>query len=200
MPSRWAQLPSGSAAAAPAAPASHAGLCTAACMLSTLGPRTCCMSQSAVQQGGTGHEGTAACSSMLAHADLPLPSPALQLPGWGVEGGDWAEIDRLNEEELAAAEAALAGKQGSGPAWLAVSAPASSAPPTPLQGSQRLPSQCRRSSRRTSPQPRAGSACADAQLAVPGGGRQEQPWGCRRLRQCGVAPGRLSAAAASAVA
>lgn len=31
----------------------------------------------------------------------------LQLPGWGVEGGDWAEIDRLNEEELAAAEAAL---------------------------------------------------------------------------------------------
>lgn len=34
---------------------------------------------------------------------------AKQLPGWGVEGGDWAEIDRLNEEELAAAEAALAG-------------------------------------------------------------------------------------------
>ncbi|PSC73917.1 RNA-binding NOB1 [Micractinium conductrix] len=31
------------------------------------------------------------------------------LPGWGVEGGDWAEIDRLNEEEEAAAEAALGG-------------------------------------------------------------------------------------------
>lgn len=29
------------------------------------------------------------------------------LPGWGVEGGEWAEMDRLNEEELAAAEAAL---------------------------------------------------------------------------------------------
>ena len=29
------------------------------------------------------------------------------LPGWGVEGGTWEEIDRLNEEELAAAEAAL---------------------------------------------------------------------------------------------
>ena len=29
------------------------------------------------------------------------------LPGWGAEGGDWAELDRLNEEELAAAEAAL---------------------------------------------------------------------------------------------
>lgn len=36
---------------------------------------------------------------------LALP----QLPGWGVEGGDWAEIDRLNEEEEAAAEAALGG-------------------------------------------------------------------------------------------
>lgn len=29
------------------------------------------------------------------------------LPGWGAEGGDWAELDKLNEEELAAAEAAL---------------------------------------------------------------------------------------------
>ena len=29
------------------------------------------------------------------------------LPGWGAEGGDWAEIDRLNEEEDAAAEALL---------------------------------------------------------------------------------------------
>lgn len=29
------------------------------------------------------------------------------LPGWGAEGGDWAEIDRLNEEEEAAAEAVL---------------------------------------------------------------------------------------------
>ena len=29
------------------------------------------------------------------------------LPGWGAEGGDWAEMDRLNEEELAAAEAVL---------------------------------------------------------------------------------------------
>ncbi|EFN52880.1 hypothetical protein CHLNCDRAFT_138388 [Chlorella variabilis] len=39
---------------------------------------------------------------------------AKQLPGWGVEGGEWAEIDRLNEEELAAAEAAL--MQGGGDA------------------------------------------------------------------------------------
>jgi hypothetical protein len=38
----------------------------------------------------------------------------MQLPGWGVEGGEWAEIDRLNEEELAAAEAAL--MQGGGDA------------------------------------------------------------------------------------
>ena len=29
------------------------------------------------------------------------------LPGWGAEGGEWAELDKLNEEELAAAEAAL---------------------------------------------------------------------------------------------
>ena len=44
----------------------------------------------------------------------PSRSAALQLPGWGVEGGEWAEIDRLNEEELAAAEAAL--MQGGGDA------------------------------------------------------------------------------------
>jgi hypothetical protein len=31
----------------------------------------------------------------------------LALPGWGAEGGEWAEMDRLNEEEIAAAEAAL---------------------------------------------------------------------------------------------
>lgn len=31
------------------------------------------------------------------------------LPGWGAEGGDWAEIDRINEEEEAAAEAAIHG-------------------------------------------------------------------------------------------
>lgn len=35
-----------------------------------------------------------------------------ELPGWGVEGGDWAEIDRLNEEEAAAAEATLLGEAG----------------------------------------------------------------------------------------
>ncbi|GAB4823751.1 hypothetical protein N2152v2_010797 [Parachlorella kessleri] len=29
------------------------------------------------------------------------------LPGWGAEGGEWAELDKLNEDELAAAEAAL---------------------------------------------------------------------------------------------
>lgn len=40
-----------------------------------------------------------------------LPAARLQLPGWGVEGGDWAEIDRLNEEELAAAGACRRHKQ-----------------------------------------------------------------------------------------
>ena len=49
------------------------------------------------------------------------PAPKLQkkgvadtrlLPGWGAEGGDWAEIDRLNEEEEAAAEAALSTAPG----------------------------------------------------------------------------------------
>ncbi|KAL4854488.1 RNA-binding protein NOB1 [Chlorella vulgaris] len=37
-----------------------------------------------------------------------------ELPGWGAEGGDWAEIDRLNEEEIAAAEATLLGGGGGG--------------------------------------------------------------------------------------
>jgi RNA-binding protein NOB1 len=49
------------------------------------------------------------------------PAPKLQkkgvadtkvLPGWGAEGGDWAEIDRLNEEEEAAAQAALSTAPG----------------------------------------------------------------------------------------
>ncbi len=49
------------------------------------------------------------------------PAPKLQkkgvadtkvLPGWGAEGGDWAEIDRLNEEEEAAALAALSTAPG----------------------------------------------------------------------------------------
>ena len=40
-------------------------------------------------------------------------SDAKALPGWGAEGGDWAEMDRLNEEELAAAEAALLAGGGS---------------------------------------------------------------------------------------
>ncbi|KAH7625019.1 putative RNA-binding NOB1-like protein [Nannochloris sp. 'desiccata'] len=49
------------------------------------------------------------------------PAPRLQkkgvadtkvLPGWGAEGGDWAEIDRLNEEEEAAAQAALSTAPG----------------------------------------------------------------------------------------
>ena len=35
------------------------------------------------------------------------------LPGWGAEGGDWADMDRLNEEELQAAEAALLAGAGS---------------------------------------------------------------------------------------
>jgi rRNA maturation endonuclease Nob1 len=42
------------------------------------------------------------------------PTTAVQLPGWGAEGGDWAEIDRLNEEEIAAAEATLLGGGGGG--------------------------------------------------------------------------------------
>jgi RNA-binding protein NOB1 len=51
------------------------------------------------------------------------PAPKLQrkgvadtkvLPGWGAEGGDWAEIDRLNEEEEAAALAALSTAAGTG--------------------------------------------------------------------------------------
>eukprot|EP00890_Picochlorum_soloecismus_P003789 jgi/Picsp_1/4410/NSC_01916-R1_nin one binding protein len=36
------------------------------------------------------------------------------LPGWGAEGGDWTEIDRINEEEAAAAEAAIRGSSGCG--------------------------------------------------------------------------------------
>lgn len=48
------------------------------------------------------------------HPPDSWPASCPQLPGWGVEGGDWAEIDRLNEEELAAAAAALQGG-GEGP-------------------------------------------------------------------------------------
>jgi RNA-binding protein NOB1 len=47
--------------------------------------------------------------------DLPPPPKvskkravdAKALPGWGAQGGAWEELDKLNEEELAAAEAAL---------------------------------------------------------------------------------------------
>lgn len=35
------------------------------------------------------------------------------LPGWGVSGGDWADIDRINEEEEAAAQALIQGEDGS---------------------------------------------------------------------------------------
>ena len=49
--------------------------------------------------------------------DFPPPSKegkdrvkeVSRLPGWGAQGGCWEELDKLNEEELAAAEAALAG-------------------------------------------------------------------------------------------
>ncbi|KAI8111419.1 hypothetical protein M9435_003920 [Picochlorum sp. BPE23] len=35
------------------------------------------------------------------------------LPGWGVSGGDWADIDRINEEEEEAAQALIHGEDGS---------------------------------------------------------------------------------------
>lgn len=35
------------------------------------------------------------------------------LPGWGVSGGDWADIDRINEEEEEAAQALIQGEDGS---------------------------------------------------------------------------------------
>lgn len=49
----------------------------------------------------------------------PAPPKALRkpvideknLPGWGVSGGDWAEIDKINEEEEAAAKALILGEQ-----------------------------------------------------------------------------------------
>eukprot|EP00889_Picochlorum_renovo_P007307 jgi/Picre1/34337/NNA_001809.t1 len=34
------------------------------------------------------------------------------LPGWGVSGGDWADIDRINEEEEEAAQALIHGEDG----------------------------------------------------------------------------------------
>ena len=55
---------------------------------------------------------TAAAAAVVADCRCRPHRPVPQLPGWGVEGGDWAEIDRLNEEELAAAQAALLGGGG----------------------------------------------------------------------------------------
>lgn len=34
------------------------------------------------------------------------------LPGWGISGGDWSEIDKINEEEEEAAKALILGEQG----------------------------------------------------------------------------------------
>lgn len=49
----------------------------------------------------------------------PAPPKALRkpvideknLPGWGVSGGEWSEIDKINEEEEAAAKALILGEQ-----------------------------------------------------------------------------------------
>jgi RNA-binding protein NOB1 len=49
---------------------------------------------------------------------------AKSLPGWGAQGGDWAEMDRLEAEELAAAEALLL---GGGSAAIAAAAAADAA-------------------------------------------------------------------------
>jgi RNA-binding protein NOB1 len=40
------------------------------------------------------------------------------LPGWGISGGDWAEIDRINEEEEAAAKALILGEQEDHPSHI----------------------------------------------------------------------------------
>lgn len=62
-----------------------------------------------VQRYGEAHLRTKPAAPLLSKKPTV---DAKSLPGWGVEGGDWTEIDKLNEEEAAAAELLIRGEDG----------------------------------------------------------------------------------------